>query len=84
MGVLAFFCVSFGGIVIGVFFGLLSTYVTKYTMHVRGQPSFLSFNTKKSDFLCMANVEMRCRLIATFSDISFDHPSLKSEAIAHC
>ncbi|KAE9551548.1 hypothetical protein FO519_005241 [Halicephalobus sp. NKZ332] len=35
LGFLAFICVSFGGLIIGLIFGILSTLITKFTNHVR-------------------------------------------------
>ncbi|ETN82685.1 sodium/hydrogen exchanger 3 [Necator americanus] len=35
MGFLAFLCVSLGGLAIGLFFGFMSAFVTKFTKHVR-------------------------------------------------
>ena len=35
LGVLAFLCVSLGGLTIGLLFGCLSSFITKYTIHVR-------------------------------------------------
>uniref|UniRef100_A0AC34RT31 Sodium/hydrogen exchanger n=1 Tax=Panagrolaimus sp. JU765 TaxID=591449 RepID=A0AC34RT31_9BILA len=35
LGFVAFLCVSFGGLIIGLIFGVFSTLITKYTNHVR-------------------------------------------------
>ncbi|VDK56182.1 unnamed protein product [Cylicostephanus goldi] len=37
MGLLAFLCVSLGGLAIGLFSGFMSAFVTKFTKHVRGK-----------------------------------------------
>ena len=37
LGILAFFVVSFGGIAVGLIFGMLTAIITKYTEHVRGK-----------------------------------------------
>jgi len=34
-GCLQFFIVGFGGVIIGVIYGLLCSFITKYTAHVR-------------------------------------------------
>ena len=37
LAIAAFFCVSLGGLAIGVIFGLLTAVITKYTPDVRGE-----------------------------------------------
>jgi len=36
----AFFTVSLGGLTIGILFGIVTSFVTRYTTHVRGQTHF--------------------------------------------
>lgn len=40
MAFAAFFTVSLGGLSIGLFFGMVTSFVTRWTQHVRGIPSW--------------------------------------------
>ena len=51
-GIASFFCVSIGGTAIGVLFGLLTAFVTKYTDHVRVIEPIFVFSFSYLSYIC--------------------------------
>uniref|UniRef100_A0A7E4UYB7 Sodium/hydrogen exchanger n=1 Tax=Panagrellus redivivus TaxID=6233 RepID=A0A7E4UYB7_PANRE len=52
LGFVAFLCVAFGGLVIGIFFGLLSAFITKYTLNVRVVEPVVCFGMAFLSYVC--------------------------------
>ncbi|CAJ0935235.1 unnamed protein product, partial [Mesorhabditis belari] len=51
MGLLAFLCVALGGLFIGLFFGCISAFITKFTLHVRVVEPVILFGTAYLSFI---------------------------------
>jgi NhaP-type Na+/H+ or K+/H+ antiporter len=52
LGLAAFLCVSFGGLGIGFFFGVLSSVVTRFTIHARVVEPVVCFTMAYLSYLC--------------------------------